>query len=128
MDAAYRQAYLSGNYAALEEVFAPDAVEVNPAGVFRGGPAIRGLAEAFIRANPGTTISYGETTVVENTAVHRAFVASDPIRETGVERIVLLHTLVVSQGKAITLTSAWDPGDPETMRYLAAVAPAMDAG
>ena len=118
VDAAFKQGFATGNIPAVLDLFAADAVEVNPFGVFGGLPAIRNFTQNFA-ATPGLTVSFSETAVVLNTAVHLAFISSDPIRATGVSRIVFIHTLVVVQGRIQTFTGAFDLSDPQTQQYAA---------
>lgn len=122
VDAAFKQAFMAGDLDALDALGAPGLVEVNPFGVFRGTAEAHAFAVQFVTNNPGLSVSFSESAVVLNTAVHRIFIASDPIRSAGVSRIVLIHTLVIAQGKIITLTATLDLSDPETATYASATA------
>ena len=76
-----------------------------------------------MRANPGFEATFTESKIVDNTAVHRVFVTSDPIRATDVSRFALIHTLVVSRGKIVMLAQQLDLADAETARYALGLAP-----
>jgi len=120
VDAAFKEALAAGDADAIEALFAPDAVEVNPFGVFPTPAARRAFFEQFMGTNPGLKATFSDTEVVADTAVHRVMFASDSIRKAGVERIVIIHTLVVAQGKILTLTAVLDLDDPDTARFAAA--------
>ena len=120
VDEALKQAFRSGDPEALERLYAADAVLISPFGVFHGAGEIRGYIERFFQQNPGLEVTFGETTAVLNTAVHRAHVTSEPIRTSGVDRITLIHTVVVERQRIVSLTAAWDLSDAETARFLAA--------
>ena len=57
-----------------------------------------------------------------DTAIHYVTLSSDPLRAAGLTRILLIQTLVVFNGKIISLTGALDLTDPETAKFAAAAA------
>ncbi len=123
VDAAFKTAFAALNLDATMDLFAPESVEISPFGVFPGKPAIRASVDTFIRANPGFSVTFENSDIVRNTAVHRVLVTSDPIRATGISRFALLHTLVVSRGKIVMLSQQLDLADLETARYALGLAP-----
>ncbi len=128
VDETLKQAFISGDRALLAALYAPDAVLITPFGVFHGTEEIHGYIDRFFAANSGLHVTFGETAVVLNTAVHRAFVTSDPIQQVGAERIVLIHTVVIEQDHIVSLTAMLDPSDDETRRYAMAVGGTPIAG
>jgi len=123
VDAAFKKSFQAGDLDATMNLFAAETVEISPFGVFPGKPAIRGSVENFMHANPGFEATFTESNIVDNTAVHRVFVTSDPIRATDVSRFALIHTLVVSRGKIVMLAQQLDLSDAETARYALGLAP-----
>jgi hypothetical protein len=123
VDEAFKRAFAALDVDATMNLFADETVEISPFGVFPGKPAIRGSVETFIRANPGFSVTFENSEIVRNTAVHRVLVSSDPIRATGITRFALLHTLVVNRGKIVMLSQQLDLDDPETARYALGLAP-----
>jgi hypothetical protein len=123
VDAAFKEAFKARDLDATMDLFAAETVEISPFGIFPGRDAIRRSVETFIRANPGLDVSFGESEIVRNTAVHRVLVTSDPIRATGVERLVLIHTLVVTRGKIVAIAQQLDLNDVDTAQYSLGLAP-----
>jgi ketosteroid isomerase-like protein len=123
VDAEFKRAFLARDLDATMALFADETVEISPFGVFPGREAIRRSVDTFIRANPGLDVTFSESDVIGNTAVHRAFVASDPIRAAGVSRFVLIHTMVVTRGKIVSLAQQLDFADVETAQYALGLAP-----
>jgi mannose-6-phosphate isomerase-like protein (cupin superfamily) len=123
VDEAFKRAFKALDVDATLDLFADESVELSPLGVFPGKPAIRASIDTFIRANPGFAVSFEESEIVRNTAVHRVLVSSDPIRATGIIRFALWHTLVVTRGKIVTLSQVLDLADLETARYALGLAP-----
>ncbi|MDQ4044116.1 MAG: nuclear transport factor 2 family protein [Chloroflexota bacterium] len=111
----------------MATLFAPTSVEVDPFAVLVGPDEIRAFVEEFVATNPGLSVEYSETEVVANTAVHRLYLSSDPIGETGVEWIVIIHALVVDDGQIVTLTGVPDTADERTHQYQATLAGGEDA-
>jgi hypothetical protein len=120
VDAAFKQAFLAGDLDAFFELLAPDVYAIEPFGSFTSRAALREGFLAFAAANPGLSVGFSESAVMLNTAVHRAFATSEPIRRAGVGRIVVIHTLVVAGGKVVTFTALPDLSDPETARFVRA--------
>lgn len=114
--AAFKQAFIAGDGDAVAELFADDGVLIGPDGVVQGRAAVRAFVETFITDHPGLSVSFSETEVSPDTAVHRMFVASDPVREAGASRIVQVQTFVVSDGQISSLIAEYDLADPETER------------
>ena len=56
--------------------------------------------------------------MVLDTAIHRIALASDAIRAAGVSRIWVIHTLVVVQGKIVSLAAVPDLSDAETLQFF----------
>jgi hypothetical protein len=123
VDAAFKRSFQAGDLDTTMDLFAAETVEISPFGVFPGKSAIRGSVENFVRANPGFEATFSESKIVDNTAVHRAFVTSNPIRATDISRFVLIHTVVVSRGKIVMLAQQLDLSDVETARYAIGLAP-----
>jgi hypothetical protein len=123
VDEAFKRAFKALDVNATMNLFAEETVEISPFGVFPGKAAIRASVDTFIRANPGFEVTFENSEIVRNTAVHRVLVASDPIRATGIARFALLHTLVVSRGKIVMLSQQLDLSDLETARYALGLAP-----
>ena len=128
VDERLKQAFITGDRALLKALYAPDAVLISPFGVFHGSAEISRYIDQFFAANPGLQVSFGETTVILNTAVHRAIVTSDPIHQAGVERIVLIHTVVIEQDHIVSLTARLDQSDDQTRRYTTALMGSPPAG
>ena len=80
VDAAFKQSFQAGDLDATMALFAPETVEISPFGVFPGKDAIRRSVDTFIRANPGLQVSFSDSQIVENTAVHHVTLTSDAIR------------------------------------------------
>jgi ketosteroid isomerase-like protein len=120
VDAAFKKAFLAGDLNAVIALFSDDAVETNPFGVFNGKAAIRAGDESIAAQNPGQTTSFGDTVVVLDTAIHRGAIASDPLRAAGVSRIWVIETLVVFQGKIVSLSVIPDISDAETLKFVLA--------
>jgi hypothetical protein len=126
--AALAQAVQAADPDAFAALFAPDAVLVSPFGIFRGPKEIRAFEAGFFQNNPGLVATFGEPTVVLNTAVSRDLIASDPIAAVGTDRIVIIHTLIVAGNQIVALTAIPDVADPATVHFLAAMqAAAMPA-
>ena len=123
VDGAFKKSFQAGDLDATMELFAAETVEISPFGLFPGKPAIRASVENFMRANPGFEATFTDSKIVDNTAVHRVFVTSDPIRATDISRFALIHTLVVSRGKIVLLAQQLDLSDAETARYALGLAP-----
>lgn len=123
VDAAFKKSFLSGDLDATMDLFAPETVEISPFGVFPGKPAIRNSVETFMRANPGFQATFSDSQIVDNTAVHRVTVTSKAIQATGIDRFVLIHTLVVSRGRIVSLSQQLDLTDPQTASYSLGLAP-----
>jgi hypothetical protein len=123
VDAAFKTSFQRGDLDATMDLFAAETVEISPFGVFPGKPAIRGSVETFMRANPGFEATFSESRVVDNTAVHHVTVTSRAIQATGIDRFVLIHTLVVSRGKIVSLSQQLDLTDPQTASYALGLAP-----
>jgi hypothetical protein len=123
VDAAFKQSFLSGDLDATMALFAPESVEISPFGVFPGKDAIRKSVETFIRANPGFQVTFSDSQIVDNTAVHHVTVTSDAIKAADISRFTLIHTLVVSRGKIVMLAQQLDLSDAETARYSIGLAP-----
>jgi hypothetical protein len=121
--AAFKQSFQAGDIDATIALFAPETVEISPFGVFPGKDAIRKSAETFIKANPGVQMSFSETQIIENTAVHHLTLASDAIKNAGVSSVNLIQTLVVYRGKIVMLAQQLDLSDPQTARYSIGLAP-----
>lgn len=119
--AAFAQALAANDPDAITALFAPDGIVVSPLGIFRGSEEIRAFYAGLIENTPGLQVSFTEPTVAYNTAVSRDPVAADPYREAGAERIVLIHTIVVSEGQIVVLTAIPDPDDPVTTELFAAM-------
>jgi hypothetical protein len=122
--AAFAQAVQANDLDAFAALFAPDAVLVTPFGIFHGPEEIRAFEAGLIENNPGLEATFTEPTVAHNTAVSRDEVASDPFREAGAERLVIIHTLVVADDQIVVLTAIPDPDDPMTTEFFAAMAAA----
>ena len=118
VDAAFKQAFLAGDLDGVFALYAADAVETAPFGAFTGKEAIRAATEGFITQNPHLTVSFSASTVLLDTAIHRIALSSDPIRAAGVSRIWVIHTLVVAQGKIVSLSAIPDISDAETLRFV----------
>jgi SnoaL-like domain len=123
VDAAFKKSFQAGDLDASIDLFAPETVEISPFGVFPGKPAIRRSVEDFMRANAGFTATFSDSRIVDNTAVHRVTVTSKPIQATGIDRFVLIETLVVSRGKIVMLSQQLDLTDPQTASYSLGLAP-----
>ncbi|HEY7119938.1 MAG TPA: nuclear transport factor 2 family protein [Tepidisphaeraceae bacterium] len=123
VDATFKQTFQAGDLDATMALFAPETVEISPFGVFPGKDAIRKSVETFIKANPGFQVSFSDSQIVENTAVHHVTLTSDAIKNAGVASVSLIHTLVVSRGKIVMLAQQLDLADPETARYSIGLAP-----
>ena len=119
--AAFKQALRAGDPDAITALFAPDGIVVSPLGIFRGSEEIRAFYAGLIANTPGLEVSFTEPTVAHNTAVSRDPVAADPYREAGAERIILIHTIVVSGGQIVVLTAVPAPDDPVTTELFAAM-------
>jgi hypothetical protein len=118
--AAWNKAYLAGDLDALFALYSDDAVETTGLGVFTGKAAIRAGLESFLGQNPGFSASAGDTVVVLDTAIHRVALASDPLRAAGVSRIWIIDTLVVFQGKIVSISGFPDLADAETLKFVQA--------
>ena len=123
VDAAFKQSFLNGDLDGTMDLFAPETVEISPFGVFPGKDAIRKSVDTFIRANPGFQVSFSDSQIVDNTAVHHVTLTSDAIKNAGVSNVSLIHTLVVTRGKIVMLAQQLDLADPETARYSIGLAP-----
>ena len=66
-------------------------------------------------------MTFTEPTVVHNTAVSRDPIVADPYREAGAERIILIHTIVVSGGQIVVLTAIPARDDLVTTELFAAM-------
>ena len=120
VDAAFKQSFQAGDLDATMALFAPETVEISPFGVFPGKDAIRRSVDTFIRANPGLQVSFSDSQIVENTAVHHVTLSRrDAIQKAGVSRVSLIHTLVVSRGKIVMLAQQLDLTDPADSPLLA---------
>lgn len=122
VDAAWKQAFISGDLDALLATYSDDIVDAEPPATFRGKAEVRGFLNAFLQQNPGFSVSFSESAIVLDTAIHRSYLTSDTIKAAGVSRIVIIATKVVYQGKIVTFTGRFDLSDPETARFLAAMA------
>jgi hypothetical protein len=123
VDAAFKQTFQAGDLDATMALFAPETVEISPFGVFPGKDAIRKSVDTFIKANPGFQVSFSDSQIVENTAVHHVTLTSDAIKNAGISSVSLIHTLVVSRGKIVMLAQQLDLADPATARYSIGLAP-----
>ncbi len=119
--AAFKQALQAGDPDAITALFTPDGIVVSPLGIFRGTEEIRAFYAGLIENTPGLEVTFTEPTVAHNTAVSRDPVAADPYREAGAERIILIHTIVVSGGQIVVLTAIPAPDDPVTTELFAAM-------
>ena len=119
--AAFKQALQAGDPDAITALFALDGIVVSPLGTFRGSEEIRAFFAGLIENTPGLKVTFTEPTVAHNTAVSRDPVAADPYREAGAERIILIHTIVVSGGHIVVLTAIPAPDDPVTTELFAAM-------
>lgn len=119
VDAAFKKAF-PGDLNALFALYSDDAVETGGLGVWIGKAAIRAGEQSFLDQNPGLTVSFGDTVVVLDTAIHRTALASDPIRAAGVSRIWIMETLVVFQGKIVSISAFPDLADAETLKFIQA--------
>jgi hypothetical protein len=93
-------------------------VLVTPFGTFRGSEEIRTYYADFVEHTPGFAVTYAAPTVAYNTAVSRDLVASDPFREAGAARVVIIHTFVVADGRIVALTAIPDRDDPITAAFF----------
>jgi hypothetical protein len=118
----YKQALLRLDGATVASLF-DDNVVVNDLGMIAKGKA-EAIAELsqVVAANPGLTISFGESVYVVDTAVERFSYASDPIRAAGFSRLWVIETIVVNNGKIVSYTAIFDTSDPDTARFAAAAA------
>jgi hypothetical protein len=123
VDAAFKKAFKAGDLDATMALFAEETVELSPFGIFPSKDAIRTSVDTFIKANPGFEVSFDPSDILTNTSVHRVMVTSDPIRASGVSRFVLVHTLVISRGKILSLSQSLDLTDTETAQYALGLAP-----
>ncbi len=123
VDAAFKQNFQAGDLDATMALFAPETVEISPFGIFPSQDAIRKSVETFIKGNPGFQVSFSNSQIVDNTAVHHVTITSDAIKHAGVSSVSLIHTLVVSRGKIVMLAQQLDLADPETARYSIGLAP-----
>jgi ketosteroid isomerase-like protein len=122
MDATFKRVFPTRDVEAIVALYGDDAVEVSPFGTFRGKAEVRAFIEGFFQQNPGFNVTFSETAVVLNTAVHRSFFTSDTIKAAGVSRIVAISTTVWGGGTIVSDTAALDLSDPETARFVAATA------
>lgn len=118
----YKQALMRLDGATIAGLF-DDNVVVNDLGLTAKGKA-EAIAELtqVVMANPGLTISFGESVYIVDTAVEKFAFASDPIRAAGFSRLWVVETIVVNRGKIISYTAIFDTSDAETARYVAATA------
>jgi hypothetical protein len=120
VDAAFKSAFLAGDLNRMFALYAPDAIQNEPFGIFTSSAAGRAGFETFLRQNPGLSASVSDSTVTLDTAVHRVAIASDPIRAAGVSRIWVIHTMVVFQGKIVAFAGILDLSDAETAKFALA--------
>jgi hypothetical protein len=93
-------------------------VLVTPFGVFRGREEIRGFQAGLIANTPGLEVTFTEPTVTHNTAVSRDEGSAEPWRAAGAERIIIIHTLVVTNGQLVVLANIPDIDDPMTRAFF----------
>jgi hypothetical protein len=123
VDEAFKHAFQAGDLDATMALFADETVEISPFGIFPSRGAIRSSVETFIRSNPGFSVTFGKSEYVLNTAVHRVTITSDAIRASGVDRFILIHTIVTVRGRIAMLGQQLDLSDVETARYALALSP-----
>lgn len=115
--AGFQEAFSAGDADALIELYAEDAVEINPFGTFVGHDEMGPFLEGLFGDNPGLSVVFSEPQVVHHTAMHRMEFSSDPMREAGIDRIVVFHTLVAEGNQIVTFTALLDMTDEQTVQF-----------
>jgi hypothetical protein len=118
----YKQALVALDGPAVASLF-DDHMVINDLGMTANGKA-EAIAELsqVVAQNPQLGISFSDTEYVLNTAVERLAFSSDPVRAAGAGRLWTIETIVASNGKIVSYTAVFDTSDPETARFLAAMA------
>jgi len=118
----YKQALSRLDGATVASLFADDVV-INDLGMTAKGKAeaIAELGQA-VAANPGLTVTFGDTIYVLDTTIERFTFRSDPVTAAGFSRLLVIETIVVVNGKIESYTAVFDSSDAETARFLAATA------
>lgn len=122
LDEALKEGLMAGDVDAIAELYADNAVEQGPWGTFVGKEEVVGFGEDFLTNDSGFEYEFTETQVVNTTAMHTMELSTDSIREAGVDRIVIHHTLVAQDGHIVSLTAVLDMTDEQTVQYAEVLA------
>src|SRR5437867_11307167 len=91
---AFKQALGRGDFAATAALFADDAIVVNFFGVHQGTAGILAFVDQLTATNTNLSVTFDDSAIVLDTAVHHVYLSSDQIRAAGAPRIVEFETLV----------------------------------
>jgi hypothetical protein len=126
VDAQFRQLVIAMDYEGAAALFSDDATIIAPFGTYTDHASFVAGLNGFLARTEGLVLGFDAPAVSGNTATHRLIASSDVIRAQSLDRVILIETLQVENGRIVAFTSVPDLTDAQTAQFVSTLPPTGD--